>query len=237
MKEIVYVISIGGHLLQRGAKSLEDLELNWYERYAEVIKSIHKNYKVVVVCGGGDLARREIKEAREAGASKVEQDMIGIKWTHKNVDILAESLGDIASLRYRPETEIEDILRDLDKNKIPVCGGDKPGHSTDYDAVFIAKEIKEKKGKKAIFIDVRKSAIHNKDPDRYPDAKKYDKLSFEGLLKLANELKQEPGTYQIDKDAVELMQKHKIKTIIIDGRDPEEIIRAVEGRHKGTIVS
>jgi len=238
MEEVTYIISIGGHLLQRGAKSLENLDLKWYERYAKIIMSIRKMYKVVVVCGGGDLARIEIAEARKAGASKLEQDMIGIKWTHKNADILAKSLGDVASVRYKPEIEIEDILKDLNNNKIPVCGGDKPGHSTDYDAVFITKEIKERTGKDAIFIDVRKHAVYDKDPAIYPDAKKYDELSSGELLELANNLKQEPGTYQIDRDAVEIIHKHKVKTIIIDGyHDPEEIIRAVEGKHNGTVIS
>jgi len=234
-EEAVFVISIGGHLLQRGAKSLEDLDLKWYEEYARIIKEARKIYKVVVVCGGGDLARVEIKKARDAGANKLEQDMIGIRWTHKNADLLAEKLGDVASIRYRPETEIEGILKDLDEDKIPVCGGDKPGHSTDYDAAFIAKEIKERKGKKAVFIDVRKHPIYDKDPALYPDANKYDRLSSEDLLELAIELEQEPGKYQIDREAVELIQKYKIPTIFINGcDDPEEILHAVEGNHGGT---
>jgi uridylate kinase len=36
--------------------------------------------------------------------------------------------------------------------------------------------------------------------------------------------------------ATKLVKKRKIKVIFIDGTDPEEIIRAVEGKHKGTVI-
>jgi len=33
------------------------------------------------------------------------------------------------------------------------------------------------------------------------------------------------------------LKKNKIKLVIINGTDPEEIIRAVEGTHHGSVVS
>jgi len=39
-----------------------------------------------------------------------------------------------------------------------------------------------------------------------------------------------------DLKATRLIKKNKIKTIFIDGSNPEEILRAVEGKHHGTVV-
>jgi len=36
--------------------------------------------------------------------------------------------------------------------------------------------------------------------------------------------------------ATKLIRKNRIKTVFIDGTDSEEIIRAVEGKHNGTII-
>jgi len=237
-KEPWYVISIGGHLLHRGAKSVEDLDFTWYKEYARIIKSLHdKGYKFAVVCGGGDICREEIKKAREKGVTdKIKLDMIGVEWTHYNAKKLAEQLKSLSTFYGAPETDIEKIIEDVKKDKIPICGGEKPGHSTDYDTAFIAKSIKER-GIETVFIDARRYPMYDKDPAIYKDAKKLDKVLSSKLLEMAKELKQDPGTYQIDLHAVEVVHKYKIKGILIDGyTNPEEIIRAVEGKHNGTVI-
>ncbi|MEM7821485.1 MAG: hypothetical protein QXX38_01585 [Candidatus Aenigmatarchaeota archaeon] len=237
MSEKNYVISIGGHLLHRGAKSKEELNIKNYEMYAEVIKKIKKriNAGIVVVCGGGDICREEMKRAKEMGIKdNVELDMIGIKWTHINAEMLGNAIGEEATIHKKTESEMKEILKNLENGKIPVCGGEKPGHSTDFDAALIAKSIKET-GKDVVFIDARKYPLYDKDPALFKDAKKLDKISSEKLFELARGSKQDPGTYQIDLGAIEIIHKFKIKTIFIDGfTDPEEIVRAVEGQHSGT---
>ena len=77
------------------------------------------------------------------------------------------------------------------------------------------------------------------NPKNHPNAKKIDKLSFTDLEELIKKtVKQAPGEYELfDLKAVKYAAKQKIPLIFIDGSDPEEIIRAVEGGHSGTVVT
>ncbi len=79
--------------------------------------------------------------------------------------------------------------------------------------------------------------VYSADPDLDPNAKKYDKLTHDEFLKIIEQNPQTPGEYRLfDLKATKLIRKAKIKTVFIDGNDPEEIVKAVEGKHKGTIV-
>ena len=63
-------------------------------------------------------------------------------------------------------------------------------------------------------------------------------MTYLELIKLIeNRFTQSPGNYGLfDLKAAKRLEKNKIPLIIIDGTDPPEIIRAVEGGHKGTEV-
>jgi len=62
-------------------------------------------------------------------------------------------------------------------------------------------------------------------------------LNHEQFEKIILQNPQTPGEYRLfDLPAAKLIKKMKLKTIFIDGNDPEEIIRAVERDHNGTII-
>jgi uridylate kinase len=41
----------------------------------------------------------------------------------------------------------------------------------------------------------------------------------------------------IDPLAAKIIQRCGIKTVVVDGTDPENIVEAVAGRHSGTLIS
>ena len=79
------------------------------------------------------------------------------------------------------------------------------------------------------------SAIFTKDPNKYPDAKRLDKISFEELGNLLEAKEHTPGINQvIDPEAVKILGRIKLKTIVVNGHDPGYVVYAVHGRHIGT---
>jgi len=219
------VISLGGSLLTR------ELTPENFKKYADVLKKLkNKGHKLVVVCGGGKVCREYRDVAKELGGDNVLLDWIGIESSHLNALTVIAALGkDAHPTNFRTAQDVKKNFGD----KIVVCGGNLPGHSTGYDAALFAETIKADLLIKASDID----GVYSADPDKDPNAKKYEKLTHGEFLEIIELNPQIPGEYRLfDLKATKLIKKNKIKTIFVDGRDPEEIIRAVEGKHNGTVI-
>ncbi|MDI6826672.1 MAG: UMP kinase [Candidatus Aenigmarchaeota archaeon] len=219
------VVSLGGSLLTR------EFTPQNFKKYADVLKRLkRKNHKLVVVVGGGKICRDYRDIAKEFTLDNVLLDWVGIQTTHLNAFVLIAALGKNAhpmSLRT-----VEEVKRNFN-DKILVCGGNLPGCSTGYDAALFAEAIKADLLIKASDVD----GVYSTDPDLDPNAKKYDKLTHDEFLKIIEKNPQVPGEYRLfDLKAARLIKKNKIKTIFVDGTDPEEIIRTVEGKHHGTVI-
>jgi uridylate kinase len=219
-------ISLGGSLLTR------DQDPENFFLYARTLKHLKaEGHKLVVVCGGGKTARNYIKTGQMLGASSTLQDRLGILATHVNALFLISALGEDAH-NHVHKRGVE-IKRNLD-GKILVGGGYLPGASTDYRAVQFAEAMDGD----LIVNATDYGGIFDKDPSKFTDAKKIDLCSYDCLERIINErFEQKPGDYGLfDLKAVRLASKRRLPIVFIDGTDPKEIIRAVEGGHNGTTV-
>jgi len=219
------VISLGGSLLTR------ELTPENFSKYADVLKRLKKKgHKLIVVCGGGKVCREYRDIAKELGGDNILLDWIGIESSHLNAFTLIAALGkDAHPMSFRTVKEVKEYFND----KIVVCGGNIPGSSTGYDAALFAEAIKADLLIKASDVD----GVYSADPDSDSKAKKYDRLTHDEFLKIIEQNPQTPGEYRLfDLKATRLIKKNKIKTVFIDGNNPEEIIRAVEGKHHGTVI-
>jgi uridylate kinase len=227
-------LSLGGSLLT-GKTSDPSIMLNPenYRRYAEIVKRLHgQGHKIIVVCGGGKPARYFIRTAKLLEASHQIQDNLGVKSTHINALLFTAALGSAAD-----QTRIYQRASDLKyatQGKILVGGGYKPGSSTDYRAVIFAGAMQADLIINATDID----GVYTKNPEKNPDAEKLPELTYLRLEKIIKEnTRQVPGEYGLfDLKAVRLAKKLHIPIVMINGTDPEEIIRAVEGTHSGSII-
>ncbi|MFQ6054019.1 MAG: UMP kinase [Candidatus Bathyarchaeia archaeon] len=219
-------ISLGGSLLTRG------LDAETYRRYASALRELkERGHQLVVVCGGGRPAREYIGIARRLGAPPEIQDRLGILATHLNALLLIAALGEDADPRvHRRASEVRRHLG----VRILVGGGHLPGSSTDYRAVLFARAM----GADLIVNATDYGGVFDKDPSRHPDAKQYRQLTFEELEEIVrSRFEQAPGEYGLfDLKATRLARRLLIPIVFIDGADPMEIVRAVEGRHSGTEV-
>jgi len=226
-------ISLGGSLLTGKNTTEPTLNPETYRHYATAIKQLHKEgHQIMVVCGGGNHARYFIKAAKQLDATRTIQDNLGIKSTHINALLFMAALGDKAD-----QTRIYQRSSDLDhapKDKILVGGGYKPGSSTDYRAVLFARKMKADLIINATDID----GVYTKNPTIHPDAEKLPELTCLRLEEIIKQnTRQAPGEYGLfDLKGVRLAKKLKTPLIIIDGTDPTEIIRAVNGTHSGSII-
>ena len=217
-------ISLGGSLLTR------DMSPENYRRYARVLKELkYEGHKIVVVCGGGRPAREFISIAQGLGADNRLQDRLGILATHANALLLIAALGPDADPHvHRRRSEIKKNLGD----RILVGGGHLPSSSTDYRAVLFAEAMGADLVVNATDVD----GVYDKNPEKYPDAVKLERITFSRLEEIIMEsTEQAPGEYGLfDLKAVKLARRLKIPMVFVDGTDPEEIMRAVEGSHSGT---
>ena len=234
------VISIGGSLLTKGTDfSNTDTFSKNFNRYADVVMKLRRDgHQVVIVTGGGMPARLFQKIGRNFTKDYGKLDELGILATKLNAQLLSAALermeeGVVYDRIIADPNDMGFAFFESEGKKIIVCGGWKPGCSTDLDAVLHAKEI----GAELVINATNVDGVYTADPNKNPNAKKIDNLSYQEFRKIIEAVPQTPGEYRLfDLKGIDILQKNRIKLVVIDGSDPTEILRAVEGSHKGTVV-
>jgi uridylate kinase len=170
-----YVISLGGSVL--GEESLSYL--------SDFISLIKKNgSEFVIFTGGGKTARDFINRGQKMGLSDVSLDWIGIYATRLNAIFLKGLFGDDCS-----DSIVTDPTRPIHfSKKIVVAAGWKPGWSTDYDAVLVAKQI----GASMVINITNISHVYSKDPKKFKEAKKLETVSWKDFQAIVGD-KWSPG--------------------------------------------
>jgi len=220
------LIRIGGSVVAT------PVNINLIGKYAEILKKLkEKGHEVVVVVGGGALARDFIKIAKELGLEEKDQDDLAISVSRLFAQLFAKMLGE--SSCERVPLSVEEAVECLEGGKIAVLGGLKPGMTTDTVAALIAERINADMLIKA----TDQEGVYNKDPRKYSDAVKLDKLRFEDLPQVLAEKKHKAGIHQIlDPEAVKVLKVKRIKVLVLNGYKPENILLAVEGKNVGTLI-
>ncbi len=201
------------------------------KEYADVFKKIKdEGHEIAIVVGGGKTAREYISIARELKANNSFCDEIGIMATRMNAMILISALGDY-SIKKVP-TSFEEAELILNLGKIPVMGGTHPGHTTDAVSASLAEFINAD----LLVIGTNVDGVYNKDPNKYKDAKKFDKISAKQLVDLALSFSLEAGSSSvIDLLAAKIIERSKLKVIVVKGT-PEELLNVSKGIVNGTII-
>jgi len=185
-----------------------------------LVKLSSEGYKFIVVVGGGRLAREYIAAAKQLGADENYSDEIGIAATRMNAMLLCSALG-----KYS--------FKNPCREKIFVTGGEKPGQTTDTVAAKLAIKCKADFLINATNVD----GVYSEDPKKNPDAKKFDFLTTEQLLKIVTTQHRAGINAIIDPIAAQIIHKNKIKTIVINGRKLQNVENAIKGKeHGGTVI-
>lgn len=199
------------------------------DRYCNIISEVlGRGHQMAVVVGGGPVAREYIQIASKLGLSRSEQDAIAIQVSRLNAKLVGFKLA----APFIP-SNISGMISRLDKKRIAVMGGLRPGITTDTVATLVAEAWHSDLMIKASDRD----GIYTNDPRLHKDARLLRSISYAQLVKILGG-RHSPGIHRIvDPVAVELIAKSKIKLVVVNGSEPLNILRIIDGEKIGTTVS
>lgn len=223
MKTII--LSLGGSVIVPDKIDSAFLK-NFKKLITEFVK---KDFRFAVYCGGGSTAR-EYQEAYKnvVGDDQEALDWIGISSTHLNAFLLRTIFYDISE-----EKIISDPTEKINfKKKIIFAGGWKPGWSTDYDSVLLAKNLRASE----VINITNTDYVYNKDPNKFKDAKPIKKISWEQFRKLVGNEWKAGLCMPFDPIAAKEAEKLKLKVIIL-GKNISNLSDFLNNKEfKGTVI-
>ena len=222
------IISVGGSIIipQTG------FDIIFLKKFRELILSeVKKGQKFVLVVGGGATCRN-YQEALNKVVKTTNEDLdwLGIATTWFNAEFVRLLFGSQAFGEV-----IKNPTQKVKTNKsIIIAGGWKPGWSTDKDAVLMAENLKAQELINLSNIDF----VYNKDPKKYPNAQKIEKINWFDFRKNIVGFEWTPGkNVPFDPIAATLADKLKLKVSILKGTDLVEVKKVLTGKKfKGTII-
>jgi len=210
------VVTIGGSIL------IQNSAYKKFKEYSDVISEMNIEHKLYVVVGGGKPAREYIEIARGLGASEALCDDMGIDVTRLNARLLIIALGDAAY----PKVPINfaEALEYSQSGKLVVMGGTEPAHSTDAVGSILAEFV----GADLLINATSVDGLYDKDPHKHDEAVKIKEITASDMMELLSNKDTKAGTYEFfDNTAIEIIKRSKIKTLIINGNEPENLLKAV----------
>ena len=219
------IISLGGSLVVP-----EEIDVPFLKKFRSLIISHLKSRKFIIIVGGGRTCRKYQKAAKEITKPTQEDlDWLGIHSTRLNAQLMHTTFREVAHplvLRNYYETI-------KTTKSVIIATGWKPGHSTDYDSVMWAKNLKSRTIINLSDIDY----VYDRDPDLDKSAKPFERLSWDDFRRIiGNEWS--PGiNAPFDPVASREAQKLGLKVVIMNGKNLSNLKDFLEGKKfKGTII-
>tara|TARA_B100001057_G_scaffold14480_1_gene13744 strand:+ start:571 stop:1287 length:717 start_codon:yes stop_codon:yes gene_type:complete len=228
------VLKISGEILGSRSEG-EPIHAQSLENICEEIKAVSDmGVEVGLVVGGGNIFRG--LQGSDKGIDRTTGDSMGMLATVINGLALMDRLEKMgAVVRVQSAIPMDKLaepyiqrraIRHLERGRIVifVAGTGNPYFSTDTAAALRASEISADIILKATKVD----GIYDKDPHKYDDAKKYDRLTYMECL--------EDRLSVMDSTAFSLCMDNRMPILVFDLRQKESIRSAVSGKSFGTIV-
>lgn len=211
------------------------IDNNMLAQYAGEIKQIvDQGIEVAIVVGGGNIFRGI--QASEGGIDRAQGDYMGMLATVINSMALQSALEGVnIKTRLLSAIKMEQIcepfirrraVRHLEKGRVVIFGAGtgNPYFTTDTAASLRAIEIEAN----VILKGTRVDGIYTADPEKNPDAKKYDTITFEEVY--------EKNLNVMDMTAFTLCKENKLPIIVFDMNQNGNLLKIVKGEAIGTLV-
>lgn len=228
------VLKLSGEAL-KDVTNGEPLDPAILKNLALSLKEIHSlGVQICLVVGGGNIFRG--LSGSQSGVDRTTGDYMGMLATVINGLALMNALEkEGVPVRVQTAIPMEKIaepfilrraVRHLEKGRIVilVAGTGNPYFSTDTTAALRASEL----GADAILKATKVDGIYDKDPAKFPDAVKFDRISYLDAL--------EKRLAVMDSTAFSLCMDNRIPIIVFNMNKPGNIERVIEGQKIGTIV-
>lgn len=221
------IISLGGSLIVP-----DQINTHFLKNFKDLIlKHLRKGRRFFIITGGGKTARVYQKAADEVGAlTKEDLDWLGIHSTRLNAHLIRTIFRREAHKRIitNPRNHKEPF-----GEKIMVAAGWRPGWSTDYIAVSLARKY----GIQNIINMSNIDYVFDKDPKLHQNAQRIEQISWPEFRKIVGN-KWDPGlNLPFDPVASRLAERLKLKVMILNGHNLRNLSRLLNDEpFKGTTI-
>lgn len=203
--------------------------------YAEQIKElVEMEVEVGVVIGGGNIFRG--LQAAQSGIDRVQGDYMGMLATVINGMALQSALESVGVFtRLISAIKMDQIaepyirrraVRHLEKGRVVLFSGGtgNPYFTTDSAAALRANEVSAN----VILKGTRVDGIYTADPEKDPNAVKFDHLTFNQAISM--------GLGVMDMTAFTICQENNVPIIVFDINNRDNLRQIVQGEKVGTLV-
>jgi uridylate kinase len=224
--ERIVVISLGGSLVV----PKEGIDVEFLREFrALVYREIKNGKRFIIVVGGGRTAR-QYQDAANKLVSLADEDVdwIGIHATRLNGHLLRSVFRDVALHRV-----VKDPTKRLVWNRpVLIAAGWKPGWSTDYVAVRLAK----RHGSNLVINLSNVDGVCDKDPRTNKDAVCLSRISWKAFRRMVGNTWNPGANVPFDPIASRFADQHGM-TVAVAGRSMKNVARLLAGKSfEGTTI-
>lgn len=204
--------------------------------FSEEVKKVHDaGVELGIVIGGGNIYRG--LSAAKQGIDRATGDQMGMLATMINSLALQNAIERIGvQTRLMSAIKMEEIaepyirrraIRHLEKGRVVILGAGTghPYFSTDTAASLRAVEI----GADVIIKGTRVDGVYDSDPEKNPNAIKYEQISYLDILK--------KNLRVMDLTAVSLCQENNLPMMVFNMDVPGNLLKLVQGEAIGTFIN
>jgi uridylate kinase len=220
------VLALGGSIIH--PKKIDIVFLQKFRKF--IFKHISSGKKFIIVTGGGSIAREyQSSASRVTKLTNEDKDWLGIHATRFNAHLMRTIFFKEAD----PVVIDERFKLKKIKYSLTFASGWKPGWSTDYIALRLAKDFNINE----VIIAGNISHVYNKDPQKFKNIRMYKNISWKDYRKLIPN-KWIPGSHApVDPIGAKLADQKKMKAIIVNGKDLKNLDNLLAGKEFiGTII-
>ncbi len=203
---------------------------------AKEIAAVHKlGVDIIVIIGAGNIFRG--MQAAAKGMDRVTGDYLGMLATIMNAislqDALEKSDIETRTLSAITVSQISEpyirrrALRHLEKGRVVIVAGGtgNPYFTTDTAAVLRAIEL----GAAVVIKATKVDGVFDKDPMQHRDAKKFDTITFDEVLKRNLQV--------MDQTAFTLCKENGLPIRVLNMDDAGAMVDMLQGKNIGTVVT
>ncbi|MEN9390198.1 MAG: hypothetical protein RLZZ283_298 [Candidatus Parcubacteria bacterium] len=215
----------------------DEIDTDFLKGFAELIRRhVALGTRFIIIAGGGKTCRKYQDASRVVTAhtpncvvSAEDLDWLGIHVTRLNGHLIRTIFCDVAHPAL-----IKDPTLPIPDAQVVIAAGWKPGWSTDYDAVLLAKNA----GAKSVINLSNIEYVYTADPNVDPSATKIEKINWPEFRKLLPE-KWDPGlSMPFDPIAAKEAESAGLEVAVIQGTSLDELDNYLSDKpFKGTLIS
>jgi uridylate kinase len=200
----------------------------------EISEVVASGIELGIVVGGGNIFRGVAAAAQKM--DRVTADHMGMLATVINSLALSDALEQIGNpTRVLSAIEMHQVaepyirrraIRHLEKGRIVIfaAGTSNPYFSTDTAATLRALEIKAEVIAKGTRVD----GVYDKDPLKFPDAKKYEQITYLEVLSQALGV--------MDATSIAMCRDNRLPILVFNLNTPGNMLRVSKQEHVGTLI-